>query len=270
MTVFASFASSFRFLNNPSITDVQTILNDFNSEVVTNGSPAWTSPSGFTNGTTSGTWKSPVDSAGRFYQIFLARTTATRMEFKVIDQNQLTVCDREIDISGTTSVNYYTGQYHAWIESLVATPEVAQSGILEPSPLPLTVYGTYVFGNAFRNTSGSNDGGADTTGKLFMIDNGGSSQINRMRDIGQNIGGQTPGLIDAAGNLLWHPMEISAANSAIQRWSGRPYQVVLGDSSVGAGTTKTIIIGNAGETGTFRGLGGLVNSVNCRIFLRQS
>lgn len=261
MTTFSTFASSFRFLNNPSVSDVQTILNDFNSEVVTNGSPAWTSPSGFTNGTTSGTWKSPVDSAGRFFEILLARTTATRLSFKVLDQNFLTIADREIDISGTVGVNYYTGQYHAWIEALVAASEVGASGICDPAPFPLGTYNPYVYGNGYRNNASTVDSQFSTTGQLFMLDNGGSAMVNRLRDYSQNVNGNNIGLLDAAGNLIYLPSEISANCSGATRWVGKMYQVVAVDSSFAVGTTKTIIIGNAGETGTFRAVGGTLAAI---------
>lgn len=262
MTTFSTLASSFRFLNNPSVTDVTTCISDFRSETVTNGSPAWTEP-------VSQTFKSPVDSVGRFWFVQLVRTAATRLRWIIIDQNNITVCDREVQISGTSSVNYYTGQYHAWIE-VVTTGEIASSGILDASPLPQGTYGNYVFGDGFRNNGGANDGAGDTIGKLFMLDNGGSAQRNRMRANGSNINGNLPGLVDAAGNLLYIPCDIMAFNSSLARWSGKPYQLMLHDQSITAGTSKTIIIGSAGETGTFRALSGIARSEQMGWMLRTS
>ncbi len=263
MTTFAAFASSFRFLNNATITDVATIITDFRSETVTNGSPAWTEP-------TSNNFKSPPDSVGRFFTVILGRVSATRLQFKILDQNQITIIDRVIDISGTTSVNYYTGQYHAWIESLVATAEIAWSGILDASPLTQGTYTNYVYGNSYRNSAGTIDGSGSQTGLMFMLDNGASTAQNRMRVVGNNVNGNAPGLIDAGGNFMYHPCEVTANMSGNIRWIGRAYQVWMVDSSIAVGSTKTIIIGNAGETGVFRVISGLTSAVGVRWAVRQS
>lgn len=257
MTTYTTFASSFRFLSTPNVTDVNTLISDFRSETVTNGSPAWTEP-------TSQNFKSPVDSAGRFFTVILTRTAATRLEWKVTDQNAVTICDREIDIASGTTVNYYTGQSHAWIES-VATPEYAAAGILDSSPLSVGSYAICVYGSAFRTTAGGNDGSFDTTGKMFMID----STYNRMRAMGVNFANQTMGGIDSAGNQLFIPCEFSCTVSGNVRWHGKVFQAFLCDNSCGVGSVKTVVIGTAGEVGTFRIIG-LGASENLRLMLRTA
>lgn len=263
MTTFANFNSSFRSLTTLAVTDVNTIISDFRSETVTNGSPAWTeSP--------SQTFISPTDGAGRFFKVVLARTAATRLEWKILDQAGTTVCDREIDISASgTTVNYYTGQYHAWVESMLS-PEIAMGGILDPSPLANGAYSVYVYGNGFRNTGASADGAGSTTGQFFMIDNGGSSQLNRIRAMGVSISNEVNALQDPAGNLLYYPPELSTNIAGTFRWNGRPYQVFLVDSSFQSGTVKTIVIGSAGETGTFRALSALATTEGMRFAVRTA
>lgn len=265
MTTFATFASSFRYLSNNNVTDVNTIISDFRSETVTNGSPAWTEP-------TSQNFKSPVDTAGRFFTVILTRTAATRLEWKVTDQNGTTICDREIDITSSpaTTVNYYTGQSHAWVESFVATPEIAVAGILDSSPLSVGSYAVCVYGNGYKNTGASVDGNFSTTGQLFMLDNGGSAQTNRLRAIGVNIANSQVGLLDPAGNSIYVPNEIATNIGGTFRWNGRMFQTMLVDTSNAVGSLKTVIIGTAGELGTFRVIGGLALTENMRWAVRQA
>jgi hypothetical protein len=252
MTTFAAYASSFRFLQNPSITDVATIITDFRSETVTNGSPAWTEP-------TSQNFKSPVDANGRFFTVILTRTTATRLAFKVTDQSGVTVCDREIDISGTAIINYYTGQFHAFVETVLG--ESAYGGILDASPLTQGSYTIYVYGTGTRNNAGTVDAGNDTTGKIFMIDNGTSAVVQRTRALGVNAANTTVGLTDLAGNMLYYPVEVMTNVAGNIRWNGRMYQTFYTDALASVGSLKTISIGTAGETGVFKVLGGGMASV---------
>jgi hypothetical protein len=184
----------------------------------------------------------------------------------VTDQAGATVCDREIDIvaSPVTTVNYYTGQNHAWVESYLAVTEVAAAGMLDCSPLSVGAYSIYVFGNGYRTTAGSNDNNFVTTGQLFMIDNGASAVVNRMRLTGRDQAGNVAGGLDIAGNLNFIPCEVSTNYGGTNKWNGRPYQVFLVDSTVGSGMLKTITIGNAGETGTFRTLGVTIGPSNAQ------
>lgn len=247
MTTFPCFASSFDFFNNPSLTSVATIITDFRARV-TGQSPAWTEP-------VAGTFKSPVDGVGRFITVTLVATTALRLQWTVADQNAITVCDREIDISGAgTSVNYYTGQFHAYIEALEATPEVTQAGILDETPLAQNAILDYTFGNGYRDTAGTIDGSGGQVNLQFMLDNGAPALQNRFRAYWQTIATQIS-LKDQTGALQFFPADMYATIAAVNNWIGRAYQVYLCDSSVPFGTQKTIKIGTAGETGVFQVVG---------------
>jgi hypothetical protein len=247
MTTFPCFASSFDFFNNPAVLDVATIITDFRARV-TGQVPAWTEP-------VAGTFKSPVDGVGRFFTVTLTRVSAQRLNWLVQDQNAITVANREIDISGLgTSVNYYTGQFHAYIENLEATPEIAQAGILDETPLAQNAILDYTFGNGYRNAGSGVDGVGGQVNLQWMLDNGAPGLLNRFRAYWQTIAAQIS-LKDQTGALQFFPADMFATIAGLNNWIGRAYQVYLCDASLPFGTQKTIQIGNAGETGVFQVIG---------------
>jgi len=247
VTTFACFASSFDFFNNPAVLTTATMITDFRARV-TGQAPPWTEP-------VANTFQSPVDGVGRFYTVTLAATSATRLQWLVADQNAITIVDREIDISGVgTSVNYYTGQFHAYIEALEATPEISQSGILDETPLAQNAILDYTFANAYRNSGGGIDGQGGQVNIQFMLDNGAPAVQNRFRAYWQTTAAIIS-LKDQSGALQFFPADMFATIAGVNNWIGRAYQVYLCDSSVPFGTQKTIQIGNAGETGVFQVIG---------------
>lgn len=260
MATFPCFASSFDFFNRPVVVDVATIITDFRARV-TGQVPAWTEP-------VPGTFKSPVDGVGRFFQVTLSRTAATRLSFLVTDQNAIVICNREIDIDvAGNGVNIYTGQFHAWIESLAISPEIAGSGILDLTPHAQNAIGDYVYANAFRNSGGTIDGQGSNVGQEFMLDNGGTQQQERFRAWSQTSG-VIVGLVDGAGGLEFFPADMFATLTAVNKWIGRGYQLYLCDSSIAVGTVKTVNIGNAGEIGDFRELAGLATYQGMKLMVR--
>lgn len=263
MTTFPCFASSFDFFTDAGIVDVNTIITDFRARV-TGQVPAWTEP-------VAQTFKSPVDGVGRFFEVVLNRVSATQLEWKIVDQNGVTVCDRSVEISGATTVNYYTGQFHAWIELLVATPEVANGGILDETPLAENAINNFVWGNGFRNAGGANDGQGASFGQEFAIDNGVSGSQSRLRAFGVATNGAVPGLKDGAGNLQYFPVDMFINLAGTNLWVGRMYQAYLCDQSIPAGTLKTVPIDTTGLVlGTFRVIGGLTAVDNMKIAVRTA
>jgi hypothetical protein len=259
MTTFPCFASSFGFLNNPSVADVADIITDFRTMALAQ-TPAWTEP-------VAGTFQSPVDGVGRFYTLTLVATTSTRLQWLVQDQNGVTICDREIDCSGSgTAVNYFVGQFHAFVEILEATPEVGQSGILDETPLDEDEILNYTFGNAYRNSGGSVDGQGGSAAVLFMLDNGTPGAVNRFRAWAQTTGAII-GLKDTAGNLQFFPADVKAVTSAVEAWIGRIYQTYVCDASLAFSDQKDVKIGTAGEEGTFQVIG-LTTAAGMRQMLR--
>lgn len=247
MTTFPCFASSFDFFTRPGVVDVATIITDFRTRVL-GQVPAWTEP-------VAGTFKSPVDGVGRFFEVALTRVSAVRLNCIVTDQNAIQIINREIDISGAgTAVNYYTGQFHAMIEALEATPEVFQAGILDETPLAEDAILDYVYANAYRNAGGGVDGQGGTANFDFFLDNGGAAANHRWRAFAQTIAGIV-GLKDPTGALQFFPCDFVGNVSGVIGWIGRQYQSYICDSSLGTGVQKTLKIGTAGETGVFQVVG---------------
>ena len=269
MTTFPCFASSFDFFTDSTVTNVSQIISDFQARV-TGQSPAWTNPS-------AGVFVSPVDGVGRFMTLTMVATSSTQLTITVTDQNNVTIITRSIEINstGNTTVNYYTGQFHAWIESFNTAgggpggAEVFQAGILDETPLAQNAIPDYVWANAFRNSGGSNDGQGSTVSQEFMLDNGTAQQQQRIRAWGQTVSVGNIGLKDGAGNLQYFPADMFANISGTNRWIGRQYQAYVGDSSIAAGTTRTIPIDTTGLVlGTFKAITGLTESDGTIVLVR--
>ena len=245
MTTFPCFASTFDFHQDVGVVDVNTIIATFAARATGLG---WVQAP-------AGTFTSPADGVGRFYVVVLTRTSATRLNCVVKDQNGITIINREIDISGAgTSVNYFTGQFHAWIEALEATPEVFMSGILDETPLAENAILDYVYAGAYRNNGGGVDGQGSNTSQFFMLDNGASAFANRWRAFAQTISAVF-GLKDPTGALQFFPCDTQANVGGTAGWIGRFYQGYICDSSLPNGTVKNLKIGDAGETGNFQVVG---------------
>lgn len=261
MTVPTFLQSSFFFNQTLNVTTVATIISDLTT-ILTGQVPAWTSPS-------AGVFKSPVDAAGRFMLLTVVATSATRLEWKVTDQNNLVVCDREIDIDGAPgdTVNYYTGQFHAYVEVLRApTPEWAGAMMLDPDPYALNTNQNYVMGNAFRNTGGANDGQAGQWAQWFMIENGASANRSRTRDWSVGSDGSVPGLVDYQANIQVFPFNPVINPSGKVVWGVTAYQTYITDSTVPFGIIKQIAVDNS-TLAFFRStVAGVVNSM--RMMLR--
>lgn len=248
MTTFPAFASSFGFVNLPAVGDVQDIIDGFRTEALAQ-TPAWTEP-------VAETFESPVDADGRFYRIAMVATTQFRLGLTVTDQNGITIITREIDIDnpGPTSVNIFVGEYHAFIESLTATPELFQSGILDETPQSQVAIQNYVYAGAYRNSGGGVDGQGGIVNVIFMLDNGAPAVVNRYRSFWRTEDAQI-GLTDVTGALQFFPCEMKANTGGVTKWIGRAYQCWLCDSSLSFSSQKTVQIGDSGETGVFQVIG---------------
>lgn len=264
MATFPVFASSFDFFANPGpVVDVATIITDFRTRVL-GQVPAWTEP-------IANNFKSPVDGAGRFMTVILTRASATQLGWVVKDQNVITICSRAIQVDGAgNAVNYYTGQFHAVVESLQATPEIAQAIILDETPEAEGATTNYVVGNGYRNSGFAIDGAGSSFFQFFALDNGVSGQASRARGFGYDTSGTAIGLVDGAGALQFFPMDIRINLATVDKWVGRGYQSYMCDQSIASGTNKTVQIGDAGETGTFRVLQGLTTVVNMKQMVRSA
>ena len=80
-------SSSFAYFNRQGVSDVQAIIDDIDTRLLAH-SPAWTK-------TSAGLYKSPVDAAGRFFDVLLTKINAQKLEMRVRDYNSVTLCSRE-------------------------------------------------------------------------------------------------------------------------------------------------------------------------------
>jgi len=280
MTIPNFLLSSFFFYSDDDVTNVSQIINDL-VNVLTNPTPPspivpqnplWTlvSSTGTAPNYTAATFKSPVDSAGRFLVLTVTVVSTTALAWTVIDQNGVTVCSRGISIDGTPAdtINYYTGQYHCFIEALRSgtTPYYCAAMMIEPSPYALGSLNSYVLGTGTGNSSGTFDGQVTVFDQWFAIENGVSTNRERVRSVGQSISADV-GLVDFQGNLQFFPMDILILPSSKLVWGGRTYQTYVTDISVGTGSIKPVALDDS-TVGTFRTTVAPVNGNDMRMMLR--
>ena len=252
-------AVPFRYLQSTGITDVNTIISDVRSELVTNST--WTEPS-------TALFKSPPDSAGKFFDILLTKIAATNLEIRLRDYRGATLYTRRIQIDATASVNYFTNTRGICIESLRATSEVASAYLLETTPDLLADVDNRLVGTTLRSTADTVDGAGGTMTVFFAFDAGAATNGNRCWACSNDAAGLVT-MINGSATLVYRPHWVAINQSGTRRYTGRPYHALVGDAaSLTFGTDKTIPLGD-GTTGTFRVIG-LTTTNNKRLLLRKA
>jgi hypothetical protein len=242
MTVPRFLQSTFHFNQDVSIVDVATIITNLTA-ILTGQTPAWTNPS-------PGVLVSPVDSAGRFMTLTLTRVSAAVLEMAVKDQNGVTVSDRSFSLiagPSATTINYFTGQYHCYLESLTGGSAVGEwigAMMTDPTDYSLQDNQNYVMGGGTRNSGGANDGQCQYFDEWFMLESGAPTIRQRARLVTDSAG-VNAGLIDFAGNLQFFPFDVLSIPNGKAIWAGSMYQVYVTDSSVGGGVIKPVAIDNS-------------------------
>ncbi len=240
------------------ITDVNTIISDMRTALVTNLS--WTEP-------TTALFQSPVDSAGRFMDVLATRISATNIEFRVRDFRGGTICTERIQIDATASVNYFAGKYYCVVESLRATPELLRMWILEQTPDSAGSNGYYAIAHAYR-TAGDAADGSEAASRFYAFESGVAAIANR-NHLTNSMAGSVITLTDAAGSLMYLEAALYIAPTGVARWAGRLYQAFFCDSGIAFATDKTVPIDDAGTTATFRVVG-LPSVGNYRLCVRKA
>lgn len=240
MTVPRFLQSTFQFDENAGITNVATIITNLTA-LLTAQTPAWTNPS-------AGVLVSPVDSAGRFMTLTLVATSATQLTMTVQDQNGITVCERSFVINGTpTTINYYTGQYHCYLESLTGGSGSGEwlAGIMvDPTDYSLEDNQNYVMGNGTRNSGGAVDGSASVYDQWFMLESGTPQVRQRARAV-STAAGLNVGLLDFGSNPQFFPFDTLGIPNGANLWMGAMYQAYVTHSGIPAGVIKPVAIDNA-------------------------
>ncbi len=264
MTVPRFLASTFQFNQDLNVVDVATIITNLTT-ILTGQTPAWTNPS-------PGVLVSPVDSAGRFMTLTLSRTNALLLVMTVADQNGVTVCSRSFELiagPSPTTINYFTGQYHCFLESLTGgsgSGEWLAAMMTDPTDYNLKDNQNFVIGGGTRNAGGGADGAGSLWDQWFMLESGVSQIRQRSRAV-STAPGVNAGLRDFAGNPQFFPFDVLGIPSGINLWMGSAYQAYMTDSGVAAGTIKPVAIDNA-TPALFRATVSPANSQGSRLMLR--
>jgi hypothetical protein len=239
MTVPRFLQSTFHF-NEESVSDVATVIASLTT-ILTGQTPAWTNPS-------AGVFVSPVDSAGRFMTLTVTRVNATHLQMLVQDQNGITVCFRSFFTNGTpTTINYYTGQYHCYLESLTGgsgSGEWLAAMMVDPTDYALQDNQNYVIGGGTRNSGGAADGGGSIFDQWFMLEGGIGTDRQRARSV-MTVAGLNVGLIDFAGNPQFFPFDVLGIPNGSTLWMGAMYQAYVTHGGIPAGVIKPVAIDNS-------------------------
>jgi hypothetical protein len=262
MSVLPCYSTTFRYLNVPGVTDVQTIIDTLYAELVTNG--GWTCTVGGI-GLTPTEFRSPARADGAFFTVNLTRTSATRLSWVIRDQygiqvNNQTSTKQDIDAGGT-AIDCFTGPMHVCVNSLRTTQETMHCGMAEQShegsdSIPYAVIWAH---KGPRNDAGTL--AADRYwGNVFLRLNGGTTyygsstnSIMRGRLTTARTRSQT-----VAGTWQFFPLEFLDYSN--YTWMGRATQcVVVDQSQFPAGAEITAPLGGA-VTGVFKVDGCLATS----------
>jgi hypothetical protein len=217
--------------------DCADVITNVRTELITRNVPAWTEPS-------ASLFKSPVDSAGRFFDILLTRIDAGTLEMRVRDQLARTICTRRIQSGGVPFfIQIYSGQFHFILDVITSGGWASiYAGILDQSPDAQGAHGNYVYGGGYLNTSNTADGNSSVA-KCYMLDNG-SSAVNDRMSLFSNSG-TTACLYNVNGARIYRPLEQYAKIGAYDyRFCGRRYQQLLCTSDLQFLTRMSVPIDN--------------------------
>jgi|GEM_PF-6793520 hypothetical protein len=249
MALPSFLASSYYYFSRDNVTDVQTIMDDFATEILTTNSPVWTNPSGTR-------YVSPVDGYGRFMDLEFTRTDQYKLTMTLKDQNGLTIMARRIIIPSTSgcSVRIYTGQFHFCIDvdDFTVNGQILIGGIVDMAPEANNSHSNYVWGFGSRDTADTN-----TIGYMrwvFMSDSGTPALLDRVASYNVQVSQQPCPQRDTSGYRIFLPYGLWALTPGDARrlYAGRAYQMLWAPSDVGANGAEISAPVDAGVTGTFR------------------
>ena len=268
MTIPVHWASAYRYKETLAVTDVQTIINDLYSELVTNG--GWTCILGG-SGQTPTTYKSPARADGLFFTIKLTRISATRIAYIVNDHNGMLVNNQtdtrqDIDVAGTT-VHYYTGPFHFCVNTERVTPECFFCGLADQTPEPIGVpRATYYASYGPRDTAG-NWPAVGYWDYVYTINLGGGTltSYTSNQKVCSRGGWSTHYRKTIAGTLMCEPCELTDALGFLQ---GRMFQAVIVDSSLAFAAEVTVPLDGI-NTGVFK-VAGAMATYNGKIAFRKA
>lgn len=243
MAELTALTSSYFFKAfNISSGDVADAIVNIRAELLSRNNPAWTEPSG-------NLFKSPVDSAGRFFDCLFTRIDQQTLEMRVRDQLAHTVCTRRFQ-AGTAPwiFQVFSGQFHLIAEAASAGGYANLcAGVLDQSPDAQGANPVYVYGGGWLTNANSNDG-YHTATRVYMYDSQGSSVNDRGTCWGWQSGSACH--YNMNGSKIYRPAELNAQYGNNQwRVAGRRYQQLLCASDLWYGQKVTIPLDSV--SGTF-------------------
>ncbi len=248
MAIPVFLQGDFRFRETAGVTDVNTIISDLLSELVTNGS--WTDLGG-------NVYKSPADFWGRYAKLALTRNAATDLGVSITDHAGATVCAGKILIdAGGTTVRYYTGPGHCVVESARATPEHFRLFRLNPHPDPDGILLFPWVAMSYRDSAGT--ARTSTYATSFGYSYATGAYVNTDRHFSGTFGSNNVYMSRCrtmSGALFCLPYDAYISGPTDYAWAGRAPHALLVNSSVLDGAEITVPV-DAGVTGTFKAVGG--------------
>jgi hypothetical protein len=232
MAVPSFLATTHRYLQTAAVVDVNTIISNLQSELVTNGT--WTLLG-------AGNFKSPVDSSGRFWSILATRIDATTLQVVTYDQNGTTVATRRIklDVAGNT-VRYFTGEMHCHVVSVRAvTPEHLGSFMVDPTPDSKSASFVYIFCRGYYDGAGAN---AETTSLEMWVAIIAGTPASAERCLSVCPGSTLSSLKSISGTFIFAPFGVYVTLTSLVFISGFIPQVMAADTTLAFGSTYTVPI----------------------------
>ena len=256
MSVPEFLASSFHYILVAGVADVATIITSFRDEVLNQLSTPWSEP-------VAGTFKSPVDSNGRWFDVALSSIAADKLNCKVRNWLGTTIMEKrcQIDIAGT-QVRIATGNRHFAILSDRATPEQVCGGFMDISPESQIAHTDVIWATGHRDL-------ANAESKQFMQYVANLGGDNLWTVFPYESSGNYPAAQSLAGAYLFAPVEHDATGAAHAR-TGRRYQILYGPSAIPNASDVTVPI-DTGVTAVFMGMGMTHNGgAPYRFFVRKA
>lgn len=251
MAVPAFLASSFSYRVDAGVADVADTIIALRDELLNQQTPAWTEPIG-------GTFRSPPDGNGRFFEFDILRISAVRLSMVVRDDTGTEILDGTAEIDVTDVVRLFTGQFYCQIEfenhQSANFGEALGCGITDLTPEPSDAVRSNIWAHARRNAAGALQTNTDSWAEFFMIDNGVVAASGRARSA------LTAGNLEIeqrthTGSIITQPVELNSTPkgnpSGFQQPIGRVHQYVMCSGEFAHGAELTVPIDDA-LTGVFK------------------
>jgi hypothetical protein len=264
MAVPHFLSTGFRFFERTNVSDVQTIIDDFEDEVLTATDlpkdwHAWTG--------SAGTYTAPTYEGGKFFKVILTRVTQQKLSIEVRDQNNLSVCIRRINCPSTNNwtVRIFTGPCHCVIDVTMfsAQPEALYAGVLDLTPEAQNAHEHFVYGGGYRTAADAAETGSNSCWHCaHMVDDTTAQPSNRASLFTGRSSGAASGSKTLSGARVYRPRELWAQVTGAGgiynyfHYAGKCYQQLLVTDALAKGARFWVPI-DAGVLAEFMVAGGV-------------